>query len=269
MILFKRLCFVHPSIWQDPREIAPYSYFIKHNSDFFMKLFESNQMTSKAYNEAIRLEKLYSLKIDNTYLQSWTKLEESDAMWRIYDKNKSTIRISVDINKLKQLKGVEIRDVEYYSDVSLKLSSDPKAYLKTLPLFYKRIAFKHEEEVRLISSLNLDNEDINNGLIKKLEYYEWLDSEKEEYLGEVIFNGSDWKEKLDIYFELKKELNIDAENKVKYISYEHIENFINDVVVTPFAEDWVVHTVEFFCKTFNIAFSGKSELYSKYDTKDI
>lgn len=104
----------------------------------------------------------------NLYGQCWTRTRESDAMWRIYSPNKDGVRISSTPRKLfnnlieisENSKNIDcfIGKVKYYSTPTLKkLLNDNSHWLideggvgPAQSLLFKRLAFKHENEVRLI-----------------------------------------------------------------------------------------------------------------------
>ena len=50
--------------------------------------------------------------------------------------------------------------------------------------------------------------------------------------------------------------------KVKYISFSQINNFISSVMLHPLATGWMDETVKEFCARNNINYFGKSKLYT-------
>ena len=112
----------------------------------------------------------YALR-DRVYGQCWTLVEESDATWRIYVPNGNGVRLKTTIRNLHQrfYKSFNsygsiscfIGRVDYLSeDKLLALFSDPKWNKENLfcgnsqgqakSLLFKREAFRHEQEIRLI-----------------------------------------------------------------------------------------------------------------------
>lgn len=108
---------------------------------------------------------------DNFYGQCWSLTKESDAMWRIYSPNKDGVKIKTTIGKLiKNLYETsgEFRDisafigkVQYQStDKLLTMLTDRERMSGKIldstgrgqasTFFFKRVAFKHENEIRLI-----------------------------------------------------------------------------------------------------------------------
>ena len=113
--------------------------------------------------------------------QSWTLLEESDALWRIYshqnkdnqtERGERVIRIKTNVSKMGQMccrnglssKEFWIRKVRYKTSTSIeewlkglkRLSPDEYIQQQLDSLFIKRDSFAHEEEVRLLLCTNED-----------------------------------------------------------------------------------------------------------------
>jgi hypothetical protein len=101
------------------------------------------------------------------FAQSWSRKYESDAMWRIYSLDKSCVRIRTKLNKLatslsdkcaNHKTSAFIGRVKYFSEKKLIPEAKKLAqYIagrtgKNLAraLLFKRYAFVHEQEVRLI-----------------------------------------------------------------------------------------------------------------------
>ena len=98
-------------------------------------------------------------------ISCWHKSEhESDAMWRLYGLTKNSIAIETTYDLLASLaedNGGYIQDVEYIDYILEKA----EIYCPTDVFHYKRIAFTHESEVRLIKTL-YPPQGIENGLPK-------------------------------------------------------------------------------------------------------
>lgn len=100
------------------------------------------------------------------YGQCWTKRRRSDAMWRIYSPNTTSVRIRTTIRKLGEALAASCGDlardtafvgrVSYLKDKALKKFGDEifadglstSATAETL--LVKRLAFDHEREIRLL-----------------------------------------------------------------------------------------------------------------------
>ena len=144
------------SNWDDPYE----NFFLKSNfytyADFYKKVV-------KVYTESI---------INHTYGQSWTLIEESDAMWRIYSNKENieetAIRIKIKADNLFGIVYTEdncmattsMHIVKYKTDdeITKWFSSFKEDINNNFPkyaeesLHIKRKAFEHEQEVRIIIS---------------------------------------------------------------------------------------------------------------------
>lgn len=150
MLLNKKLRLGKIATWEDPYE----------NPILKQRLWRNNN----GIKETLDL----STVLDNIYGQSWTLLEESDAMWRIYSHDKQAVRIKTTIGKLfDAIYNPNSNDslctfvgcIKYndkvidYLTKSRSNKSIIEAFLKNTPAFrdmllYKREAFKHEQEVR-------------------------------------------------------------------------------------------------------------------------
>lgn len=237
MIQSKSLTFVLPELWDDPKECASLEYYIEQADNFC----EKSLLLSLYYK---------------TFCQCWTKLAESDAMWRIYSYNNRAIRISIKRQNLSLLDDIKTVDIEYTDNLCSTLPKGDE-YLKTL--FKKRRAFEHEKEVRLVKHYKFSGTDD-----LKQHMYAWLaiaDHPRSVDVLEKYFQGESIESKVR---SAVKMLNIgNRAEKTIEVSFSHIPNFINGVLVHPLAPDWYVDIVHEFCKRNNIPFEGKSALYSK------
>ena len=237
MVQKNALTFVLPLIWDDPQEETPFELLIS----------KKESATQMAFLIALH---------NKTYAQSWSELAESDAMWRIYAYNNRAVRIKVKKDKINLLDGVRAIPVKYSDEPFDCETFDEETLFSSLA--YKRIAFCHEKEVRLISSYKYqDKQDAQQHI--KAVYIQHDHPDRVKIL-ESMFPNLEFEEKLDRIIEL---LNIgDKCKKTKDISYEHIHDFIDGVLVHPLAPEWYVEVVQDFCKRNNIPFEGKSNLYS-------
>ena len=236
MVQKSSLTFVLPLIWDDPQEESP----------FFQLISIKNSAVEMAFFIAIH---------NKTYAQSWSELAESDAMWRIYSYNNRAVRIKVTKDKIKLLDSVSVIPVTY-SDEPFKCERiDENTFLTALA--YKRIAFSHEKEVRLINHYKYRDEQDAQQHVNAV-YIQHEHPERIKIL-ESMFPNLEFEEKIDRIIEL---LNVGEKCKnCKEISYSHIPDFIDSVMVHPLAPAWYVEVVEEFCKRNNISFEGKSKLY--------
>lgn len=235
VIQTKELAFCLPSMWDDTKEM--YAYRTKISN-------EENQ-----YAKALFFSSLY-----NIYAQCWTKLDESDAMWRIYNYSNMTIRLKVRRDEFQLLgENIEIRDVEYTDDFEKKIETRSNDMIGLLAL--KRKAFAHEKEVRIIDFYKFSDEDAKDRLTKiailsnneiRWKYFKDKDEKNIEYFVRNVV----------------EQMNLNLEKGVKRISFSHIDNFIEDVMLHPLSPQWFVETVKTYCQLNDIKFMGKSELYS-------
>jgi hypothetical protein len=142
---------VKPKLWEDP--------------------FENYIMSSTGEMEN---GKMFSIEFrDNFYGQCWSKTRESDGIWRIYSPQKNGARIQTTPRKLfnslysqaDEFKTIScfIGKVNYYTTLKLKEFLEKNAYNwltdgtgigQAQTLLFKRTAFKHENEIRLIYNSN-------------------------------------------------------------------------------------------------------------------
>ena len=240
MVQKNALTFVLPTLWEDPQELAPFYQLIK----------KTNSGIEYAYYTAIH---------NKVYAQSWSELAESDAMWRIYAYDNKAIRIRISEESLVLLNGVTAVPVTYSDEKFNCDKIDENVFLTSLA--YKRTAFSHEKEVRLIKRYKYrDMEDAElhiKALLVVAEHPQWVE------ILESMFPDMEPKEKVKAISRL---INTGVESKITQdVSYEHIPSFIEGVMVHPLAPDWYVDVVREYCMRNNIPFDGKSELYAVLD----
>lgn len=144
--------------WEDPYEL----FFLKQNISLEGKSIAST----------------LSEQCKNLYGQCWSLNEDSDAMWRIYSRDKEGVRIKTSIIKmikaLDQARGmlfvgayfgkVEYKDknsILKWMEQKLKEGSGELFKALTDSLFIKRFEFVHENEVRFIIN-NVKSESYDN-----------------------------------------------------------------------------------------------------------
>lgn len=237
MIQKKALTFVLPSVWDDPQEESPFMQLVKEKESVIEKAF-------------------YLATHNKVYAQSWSELSESDAMWRIYAYGNRALRIKIEKESIVLLDDVVSIPVTYSDEKFDLIAEDENVFLSSMA--YKRTAFSHEKEVRLIKRYRYKDKTDAEMHIKALmvinehpQQIEVLDS---------MFPGMTFEEKLH---EIVSMLNVGNERKVSLdISYAHIPDFIEGVMVHPIAPDWYVDIVQEFCQRNGIPFEGKSKLYA-------
>jgi hypothetical protein len=141
----RKITLVHPSLWEDPYE----NFILKSK----VKL-SSGEIKDYTFHE-------------DFYGQCWSLHKASDAMWRIYSKDCDAVRIKTTVRKLlgslynggsnKPSMSCIVGKVQYLSEKSLKRFANSIYVNGELTkenlfrsLLVKRLAFKHESEIRLL-----------------------------------------------------------------------------------------------------------------------
>ena len=236
MVQKNALTFVLPSVWDDPQEESPFI-----------------QMVKKSESE---LNKAFFIAMHNKiYAQSWSELAESDAMWRIYAYNNRAVRVKVSMASIEQLDTAKVVPVTYSDEPFNYEGFNEHTFFTSLA--YKRTAFCHEKEVRLITQYLYRDKDDAELHIKALMVVNEHPNRVE--ILESMYPGLEWQEKIERIVEL---LNLGDNCKTtKDVSFAHIPNFISGIMVHPMAPKWYVEVVQEFCRRNNIPFEGQSELY--------
>lgn len=238
----ERLYFTQILLWEDTHEGEKIR-------DFFEYLKKLTNTTNDPVVEA-QLQPYYELLRKSTYAQSWTHSEiESDALWRIYSSSKTGIRIKVNriklveyINKMLDANGDTYNNfmqgiVEYNKELDYNEYYDNEGkrfeFLKAPMLFYKRQAFKHEEEFRFSFRIN---------------HAKMFNTISEQFKGLII------NEQVKRY-------------KTDNVVYYNIPNvLIEEVLLDPRAPEYFEQTFIKYCKNRNLKEKQidfkKSALYS-------
>jgi hypothetical protein len=154
----KSLAFVSPSKWEDPYE----SFIFKaiRTDEGHMKVVEMLKELGQDTHIAIFDNFEHIVKG-----QCWTKLPESDALWRIYSYDNMAVRIEVDIENAEKLKNVKLYEVNYHKKLDLEkemeqiLSEDKNSISLFKAFCNKRDSFEHEKEIRLLADIETPNSD--------------------------------------------------------------------------------------------------------------
>ena len=198
---------------------------------------------------------------------------ESDAMWRIYSFDKTSIRVEFDREKLSNLEHIHFSPV-YYDDnlnflnlleKTIKVN-DGDIILKTFePFIQKRKAFSHEKEIRMFYKHQLEeififniekhpghsNEDFNE-LYKDLK--DCFINKKEFLPSKFLFAIQKYLYKFE-----KEDPTVQiilADEKIA------INELIKSILIHPQAPDFYVKIIKKYCKKFKIEFVDKSSLYN-------
>ena len=253
------LTLVSPELWKDPYE--GYIFTMAKSEEWQEKILKELQ---KKCTPELSWAILASLSIHNFayFCQCWTKNPESDALWRIYSHDNTSIRIEVEREDFLKLEGVHVADVEYFSKIDVAneiqsiIESDGRSMSTFKALLSKRDAFEHEQEVRIIKS-NFWNL-INNQTQKPLSSLEieqhkvWLSAlVKSEQITPVEMNIA-----LKSFATIHK-----PPDKVIRISFNGTPNFIKSVMLNPLSPRWLDETMSEFCRLNKINYLWKSTLY--------
>jgi hypothetical protein len=224
----RKLALVKPNLWEDPFE-----NFILNATGIFPNGMEFNIESRNSF-----------------YGQCWSRTKESDAMWRIYSPDKDGVKVKTTMRKLFeplfQLGGVHrkmngneynltsfIGKVQYQGKKKLltmlsdrdRMSGklyDQSGKGQASTFYFKRWAFRHENEVRLMYNGNHDP--LANGNIFK------FDIDPIDLIDEIVFDPR--MEKAD--YEIKKEItqNWGFDKKIIQSGLYKIEEFrllVNDL----------------------------------------
>ncbi len=129
--------------------------------------------------------------MDGMYGQCWTKLAESDALWRIYSSDCRSVRISTTLKKLllgiinapefdpKESFGISTGIVSYHTQEYLDKITENIQFTDILDSvskyiigasFLKRVEFIHEQEVRIIAKITVTR-DYNENKKAAVKHY--------------------------------------------------------------------------------------------------
>ena len=102
LLVKKKERFVNPICWEDTRE----GYLLRimdleQGSRKVLELLYDNVFNQEIEMTIIGYLKLWAARW-GCYAQCWTECDESDAMWRIYDYEKETVRITTTDDVLKK-----------------------------------------------------------------------------------------------------------------------------------------------------------------------
>lgn len=96
---------------------------------------------------------LYSFH-QELFAQSWSLVEESDAMWRIYSPGRTGLRLQSSVSKFNLIGGLKrayLGAVVYFDTVEDLLSKAKSRRSSFHEALLKRAAFQHEREVRFLT----------------------------------------------------------------------------------------------------------------------
>jgi len=253
----QKLTFVKPELWEDPYE------------GFVFKALKSKEgklqieSIAKSLNPKIQIPIMMINHFSDLFHgQSWSKHEETDALWRIYSYNNRAVRIEIDNDSISRLENVICDEVVYKDFSSLKeeiedlFDDEGKKISFVKILLRKRKAFEHEGEVRLLTQPNFDFLPDNKTDGQRILMNKALSAARDNGMITMgMFNTG------------MKDNNKNTETpkvipKVISIDFSHIKKFIKSVFLHPSSPEWYVNTVKDYCKKNKVRFIGKSKLYT-------
>lgn len=230
-----------PQLWKDPYEGFPFRFLESEQgllivNDYFRQ------------NDIFFYDDILSVLKDTIYCLCFTKTPESEAMWKSYNYNTQSLRLSFDFNEIYN---IQVNN-NYFNLVNVKYSDkemlkyDLRKYLKTIiykknnniilkpynGFIIKRREFIHENECRLLFYNT-------NSLLGKND----ITKTKIFYLGETKIDHS-------IITDTYKLNMIDNEISIK------------SVLLHPDYNDFDTNNISQLCSENNIEFLGKSKLYT-------
>ena len=263
LLVNKKERFVRPiDCWEDTFE--GYMLHLLDSDEGTLKVIEKlhNEISNRITDVTIRnFTKLQRCRFAS-YGMCWSKVKDSDAMWRIYSYDKKAIQLisskqSVEnmlLNAKWNRSSFDIYDVKYdiydeddaINKIMRRNSKIVSAY------FHKRPAFEHEQEVRVLvyDRNEYDHlEAFSNQAIKvNLKHTDETKTIPERIQQAIAtFGGTDTYRKI-------------APESV-YADVEDLKSYITGVRVHPQAQDWYVELVKKICESYGLAFEGKSDLY--------
>lgn len=252
------LTLVHHTRWEDPYEGFIYQAIARpENHEEIKKIIrELNPELHSIFFDALR-------NFSSTLFgQSWTK--ESDKLWDLYPPNNGgrSVRIQINSESLKKIEATRewekilAFEIEYVEEpnlkeeLSLSIKGNQISFGGTL-LRKRKSLFQHEQEVRLTVM------DWDYSLIERRNRPSLL--HKAKSLQALQIAGHLSKEAYDYNMEeVIRKINKLKNPTIKKVNFFGIENFIESVMVHPFATDEYVETVEKFCVRRSIKFLGKA-----------
>jgi hypothetical protein len=199
------------------------------------------------------------------YCQSWTKLAESDALWRTYAYQNMAVRIEAHREDVPELIGVTAHDVDHVASINLEdelkriVGSEGRTLQLARVLTTKRAAFSHEQEVRLVSGPDLEN-------VEKLTSRGGFPSDTMAAVLRTL-RGKGEVTEAELQESLKNlRRRSEPISTFKTIDLENVPGFVRSVMLHPMAPAWFDATLATYCALSGIQYSGKSKLYELHIT---
>ncbi len=248
----KALTFVLPELWPD------------NNEGFLFRAVQSPEGVAKVEEALINVfpnakhvgqeVALLMLFQQSRYAQCWSKCPENDALWKGYE-----VRIEAERDDISKLDGIEAYDVRYVDSIDLAEElmllfsySDDKTltFMSENALLIKRTQFSHEQEVRLLTEIIVEN------VVNREQA--WAIHALLKVLRREYQEGKRTKEDFECNVKHLEERIIWTTRKV---SIAHVPNFIRSVMLSPLARSEIDGEMARFCAQHSLNYLGKSRMY--------
>ncbi|HJV83668.1 hypothetical protein [Noviherbaspirillum sp.] len=173
-------------------------------------------------------------------------------MWEAYGKNGRAIRIGTTREKVGLLKDVSVIDVDYKE---IKLSPELSRVFRDGQIHLgevfrtKKPIYRHECECRLMS--NIDTSWIEKGRLPFSAPPQAIRASIQSLVDQGAMTMAQLEESMAAWFK---------QACVKPISFAHVPNFIDSVLVGPRATAEFSLEIEQYCRDNGIGFVGKSKM---------
>ena len=265
LLIYNRERFVRPiDCWDDTFE--GYMLHLLDSDDGLLQVIERlySDISDQIVDITIRNFSKLQRSRYACYGLCWSKVKDSDALWRIYSYgNKSIQLISSKSQIIEMLNAAGWLDASFdiYS-VQYDIEDEKSAINKILKrnskivsaYFHKRPAFKHEEEVRV--------------LINDSERYKKIDAFSIQAIKANYKLTDHNKNATTRLHEAIKNLNV-KENyrkivpKELFVDINNLSSYIEGVRVHPQATEWYADLINTLCQQYGLKYKGKSDLYRK------
>lgn len=136
--------------------------------------------------------------------------------------------------------------------------------------------YSYDKKSIMIHTTQQELEKLDGIILKEIQYVD-TPSVPIDFLSEFVINPYETNPEQIILPLCEKRSEFEYENECRIFCIDttksvidkstdvailNINDFIKDVVVHPFAQEWYVDIVKSFCVKFNINFNGKSQLYN-------
>ncbi|MFZ5633687.1 MAG: hypothetical protein ACOY40_12670 [Bacillota bacterium] len=258
ILLTDSLVLVKPGLWDDPHEMS----LIKSSIDKSIEVICAGYDT--AINDYHAVENLLKIQymIDNLYAQCWSILSESDALWRIYYNEGKALRLCTKLKQIRKHNNLTASMVTYKDSSEIHHCITEYDFYKLSTT--KRTAFSHEKEVRLMFYPDIDEDDL---------YARFLKLYKSDFLRRKNYILKTREEEHELYFpSILKNIGVTIDDEIMRYSrsseaFKSVaikpSNFIDSVLVSPFAPTWFCQMIETLCGKYGINYIGQSTLYKK------